>query len=57
MPDPKDPTEEPLVTEVPAEKLREDKETFQPVVPDGVEPSKPADPDPKNAEHPPPRRL
>ncbi|WP_404433870.1 hypothetical protein LG299_05020 [Microbacterium lacus] len=56
MSDPKDPTEEPLITEVPAEQTRDDDEGFQPVVPDGVPASKPAHPDPKDAEHPPPRR-
>lgn len=56
MSDPKDPTEE-LITEVPAEQTRDDNEGFQPVVPDGAEPGKPASPDPQDAEHPPPRQF
>jgi hypothetical protein len=57
MPDPKDPTEEPLITDVPAEQTRDDDEGFQPVVPEGAEPGKPANPDPKDSEHPPPRQF
>lgn len=57
MSDPKDPTEELLITDVPAEQTRDDNESFQPVVPDGIELGKPANPDPKQSEHPPPRRF
>jgi hypothetical protein len=57
MPDPKDPTEEPLITDLPAEQTRDDDEGFQPVVPEGAEPGKPANPDPKDSEHPPPRQF
>ncbi len=56
MSDPKDPTEE-LITEVPAEHTKDDTEGFQPVVSDGTKSGKPANADPKDAEHPPPRQL
>ncbi len=56
MSDPKDPTEE-LITEVPAEQAQDNTEGFRPVVPDGTKPGQPANPDPKDAEHPPPRQI
>jgi hypothetical protein len=57
MADRNDPTEEPQITDVPAEQTRDESDGFQPIVPEGVEPEKPANPDPKQSEHPPPRRL
>lgn len=57
MSDPKDPREEQQLTDVPLEETREDQTGFEPVLPDGVYEGKPAVPDPKDSQNPPPRRL
>lgn len=57
MTDPKNPHEEPKVTEVPVEETREDSDGFEPITPEGVHNGKPAVPDPKDSQNPPPRRL
>jgi len=57
MSDPQDPREEQQATDVPLEETREDDAGFEPIVPDGVDPAKPAVSDPKDSQNPPPRRF
>ncbi|MGP6171609.1 hypothetical protein ACTU6U_00445 [Microbacterium sp. A196] len=56
MSDATNPQEEPL-TEVPVEETREDSKGFEPITPEGVQTGKPAVPDPKDSQNPPPRRF
>ncbi|MGM7666062.1 hypothetical protein [Microbacterium sp. A93] len=56
MPDAKDPREEQQRADVPLEETRED-DSFEPITPDGVDKGKPAVPDPKDSQNPPPRPL
>lgn len=57
MPDPQDPQDETPLTEVPLEETRDESDGFEPITPEGVDPGKPAIPDPKDSQNPPPRRL
>ena len=57
MSDPQNPREEQQATDVPLEETREDDAGFEPIVPDGVDPAKPAVSDPKDSQNPPPRRF
>lgn len=56
MSDPKDPTEETQITDVPVETTRDDHEGFEPVLPDGIDAGKPANPDPRDSQNPPRNR-
>lgn len=57
MSDARDPGDDQQVTDVPVEETREDNTGFEPISPDGVYEGKPAVPDPKDSQNPPPRRL
>ena len=57
MTDAKDPREEQQIADVPVEETREEDSGFEPITPDGIDPGKPAVPDPKESQNPPPRRL
>lgn len=57
MSDARDPGDDQQVTDVPVEETREDNTGFEPISPDGVDEGKPAVPDPKDSQNPPPRRL
>lgn len=56
MDDKVDPTENENITEVPVEETSDESQGFEPVVPEGMDPSAPAIPDPKDSQNPPPRR-
>ena len=57
MSDQRDPLEEQQIADVPLEETREDDSGFESITPDGVDEGKPAVPDPKESQNPPPRRA
>lgn len=57
MSDQRDPHGEQQIADVPLEETREDDSGFDPITPDGVDEGKPAVPDPKESQNPPPRRA
>ncbi len=57
MAEEKDPREEQQLADVPLEETREEDAGFDPITPPGIDEGKPAVPDPKESQNPPPRRL